>query len=191
MTPPPDLIELFVRPLERVGVEYMITGGVAAVIYGDPRFTRDVDLVLELDAAAVSDLLAAFDPGEFYLPPADVVSEEARRSEGGHFNIIHHDSALRADVYTAGEVVLHRWALDRLVRLPVGRGDISVAPIEYVILRKLQYYRDSGSDRHLRDIAMMLRFSGDAVDGDALIEWCGRLGLTSVLEQAEGFDPRS
>ena len=191
MTPPPDLIELFVRPLERVGVEYMITGGVAAVIYGDPRFTRDVDLVLELDAAAVSDLLAAFDPGEFYLPPAEVVSEEARRSEGGHFNIIHHDSALRADVYTAGEVVLHRWALDRVVRLRVGAGEISVAPIEYVILRKLQYYRDSGSDRHLRDITMMFRFSGDAVDGDALNEWCGRLGLTSVLEQAEGFGPRS
>lgn len=127
MTPPPDLIELFVRPLERVGVEYMITGGVAAVIYGDPRFTRDVDLVLELDPDGSLDLLAAFDPGEFYLPPAEVVSEEARRSEGGHFNIIHHDSALRADVYTAGEVVLHRWALDRVVRLRVGRGDIGDA----------------------------------------------------------------
>jgi hypothetical protein len=38
---------------------------------------------------------------------------------------------------------------------------------------------------------MMLRFSGEAVDGDALNEWCGQLGLTSVLEQAGGFDPRS
>ena len=189
MTPPPDLIELFIRPLERVGAEYMITGGVAAVIYGDPRFTRDVDLVLELDAAGVSDLLAAFDPCDFYLPPAEVLSQEIARAEGGHFNLIHHDSALRADVYTAGKVVLHRWALDRVVRLRVGAGEISVAPIEYVIVRKLQYYRDSSSDRHLRDIAMMLRFSGDAVDGDALIEWCGRLGLNSVLEKAQGFDP--
>lgn len=189
MTPPPDLIELFIRPLERLGVEYMITGGVAAVIYGDPRFTRDVDLVLELDAERASDLLAAFDPGEFYLPPVEVVSAEARRTEGGHFNIIHHDSALRADVYTAGDVALHRWALDRAVRLRVGAGEISVAPIEYVVLRKLQYYRDSGSDRHLRDIAMMLRFSGDAVDRDGLDEWCGRLGLTSWLEQADSFDP--
>jgi hypothetical protein len=101
---------------------------------------------------------------------------------------IRHDSALRADVYTAGEVVLHRWALDRVVRLRVGAGEISVAPIEYVIVRKLQYYRDSGSGRHLRDIAMMLRFSGDAVDAGALNEWCGRLGLDLVLDQAEGFD---
>lgn len=191
VTRPPDLIELFIRPLEKVGVEYMITGGVAAVIYGDPRFTRDVDLVLELDTAGSSELLAAFDPEEFYLhlPPVEVLSEEASRPEGGHFNIIHHSSALRADVYTAGDVALHRWALDRIVRLRVGAGDISVAPIEYVIIRKLEYYRDSGSDRHLRDIAMMLRFSGDAVHEDSLKEWCGRLGLTSVLERAERFDP--
>jgi hypothetical protein len=44
----PDLIGLFVEPLEAVGVSYMITGCVASVIYGDPRFTRDVDLVMEL-----------------------------------------------------------------------------------------------------------------------------------------------
>ena len=167
----------------------MITGGVASVVYGDPRFTRDVDLVLELDAAGASSLLAAFDPRDFYLPPAGVLSEEVARTEGGHFNIIHHDSALRADVYTAGEVVLHRWALDRVVRLAVGAGEISVAPIEYVILRKLQYYRDSGSDRHLRDIAMMLRFSGDSVDPGALDDWCGRLELTSLMEEAKSFDP--
>jgi len=191
VTPPPDLIELFIRPLERASVEYMITGGVAAVIYGDPRFTRDVDLVLELDAEGTSDLLTAFDPGEFYLPPAEVLSEEAARADGGHFNIIHHDTALRADVYTAGKVPLHRWALDRVVRLRVGPGEISVAPIEYVVLRKLQYYRDSGSDRHLRDIAMMLRFSGDTVDRDSLGEWCGRLALDSLLGQAESFDPEA
>lgn len=69
-------------------------------------------------------------------------------------------------------------------------GAISVAPIEYVIIRKLQYFRDSGSDRHLRDIAMMLRLSGDTVDSDALGEWCQRLDLTALLERAEGFNPQ-
>jgi hypothetical protein len=44
----PDLIALFIGPLEDAKIPYMITGGVAAVIYGDPRFTRDVDVVVEL-----------------------------------------------------------------------------------------------------------------------------------------------
>lgn len=42
----PDFIRLFIEPLEKLGVQYMITGGVASVIYGDPRFTRDIDVVL-------------------------------------------------------------------------------------------------------------------------------------------------
>ena len=186
---PPDLIGLFVRPLEQVGARYMITGGVASVIYGDPRFTRDVDLVLELDASDVVRLTSAFDAADFYVPPTETMREELERPEGGHFNIIHHDTALRADVYLAGTVPLHRWALDRVVRLPVGDGTISVAPIEYVILRKLQYFRDSGSDRHLRDISMMWKLSGDTVDVPALEDWCRRLDLESWLERARSFEP--
>jgi hypothetical protein len=50
----PDLVGLFVAPLEALGLQYMITGGVAAVIYGDSRFTRDIDLILELLKAARS-----------------------------------------------------------------------------------------------------------------------------------------
>jgi hypothetical protein len=186
---PPDLIGLFIRPLEQAGVEYMITGGVASVIYGDPRFTRDVDVVLELSESGIHRFIAAFDTGDFYLPPEEALTEEVLRSEGGHFNVIHHDTALRADVYLAGEVPLHRWALDRVLRLPLGGEAISVAPIEYVIVRKLQYFRDSGSDRHLRDISMMLRLSGDTVDRHALEEWCRRLELTALFERAERFDP--
>lgn len=49
----PDLIGLFIEPLEGTGIPYMITGGVASVIYGDPRFTRDVDVVLELRPANI------------------------------------------------------------------------------------------------------------------------------------------
>ncbi|HUF50534.1 MAG TPA: hypothetical protein VMN60_06865 [Longimicrobiales bacterium] len=44
----PDLVRLFIEPLEGLDLVYMITGGVASVIYGDPRFTRDIDIVLEL-----------------------------------------------------------------------------------------------------------------------------------------------
>lgn len=48
MVAEPDFIGLFVAPLEDLEVPYMITGAVASVIYGDPRFTRDIDIVLEL-----------------------------------------------------------------------------------------------------------------------------------------------
>jgi hypothetical protein len=48
VTQAPSLIGLFVTPLNRAGIEYMVTGGLAAVVYGHPRLTLDVDLVISL-----------------------------------------------------------------------------------------------------------------------------------------------
>jgi hypothetical protein len=109
--------------------------------------------------------------------------------KGGHFNVIHRETALRADVYLGGDDVLIRWAFDRRLRLRVGDIEIRVAPIEYVILRKLEYYEQSGSDRHLRDVAMMLRISGETVDWDVMLEWVHRLGLQKTLDRARQYSP--
>ncbi|MBN2144927.1 MAG: hypothetical protein JW774_09915 [Candidatus Aureabacteria bacterium] len=43
-----ELIGVFVLPMEKGGIEYMITGSVAAIFYGHPRLTHDIDLVLHL-----------------------------------------------------------------------------------------------------------------------------------------------
>jgi hypothetical protein len=59
--------------------------------------------------------------------------------------VIHRDTALRADVYVSGDDPLHAWALGNRVRIPVEGAEIWMAPIEYVILRKLEYFRRSGA----------------------------------------------
>lgn len=184
----PDLIRLFIEPLERSGLSYMITGGVASVVYGDPRFTRDVDVVLALDATGVADLEESFAGDDFYVPPEEALLEEVARERGGHFNVIHRDTALRADIYLAGDDPFHDWALGQRRRIEVDELSIWMAPIEYVILRKLEYFRSSGSDRHLRDVAMMLRISDDLVDSDALKTWSVRMELEDELDGAREYD---
>ena len=62
-------------------------------------------------------------------------------------------------------------------QIPIAGESVWVAPAEYVIAKKLVYYRDGGSDRHLRDINAMLRLSGDVIDRALLADWIGRLGL--------------
>ena len=66
----PDLIALFIEPLELIEIPYMITGGVAAVIYGEPRFTRDIDLVLELSSTNIERLTNVFSTGGFMCRPS-------------------------------------------------------------------------------------------------------------------------
>ena len=186
----PDLIGLFIEPLEDLDIAYMITGGVASVIYGDPRFTRDVDIVVELSPRQGRSLLKAFRSDDFYTPPLEVLTDESTRPGGGHFNIIHRDTALRADVYVAGSDPLHAWGFQHRRRLQVDRIEIWVAPVEYVIVRKLQYYAASDSDRHLRDVAMMLRISDELVDNSELERWVAALDLHDALDRARAYVTR-
>lgn len=75
----------------------------------------------------------------------------------------------------------HRWAA------PMAGETVWVAPIEYVILKKLAYFRDGGSDRHLRDIAAMLRISGETVDRSLLELWLDRLRLIDEWARAKEY----
>lgn len=151
-----DLIETFIEPLERLGLTYMTTGSVASMLYGEPRFTADVDLVLELPAHDVARFRAAFSTDDFYCPPDDVLFVEAARTHHGHVNVLHLPSALKADVYLAGEDPLHRWALPLRRRFSAEGFALWVAPPEYVIVRKLLFYREGGSSKHLRDVRGIL-----------------------------------
>jgi hypothetical protein len=157
------LIAPFVDPLERLGVPYMITGSTAGILYGEPRMTHDVDLVVALDQARIRELVAAFPLDAFYCPPEDILAIEVRRGHRGHFNLIDHATGFKADVYLAFDE-LHRWALARRRALDLGGLLVHVAPIEYVVLRKLEYFEEGRSEKHLRDIRSMLEVSGDTID---------------------------
>ena len=166
-------------PLNALGVTYMVTGAVAAIIYGEPRLTNDIDLVVVLNANDAERFRSAFDSPDFYVPPVDVIVTEAARPAYAHFNIVHVPSALKADIYPVGEDALHRWALPRRRTIPVAGTDVTVAPPEYVILRKLQYFRDGGSDKHLRDVRAMLAVHGDSIDVQTIEDQAQRLGVAS------------
>jgi hypothetical protein len=52
-----------------------------------------------------------------------------------------------------------------------------VAKPEDVILAKLLYYQEGGSEKHLRDIAGVLKTSGSAVDLAYIERWARELGV--------------
>lgn len=188
MTPAPSLIALFVAPLNRAGIDYMVTGGLAAVVYGHPRLTLDVDLVIRLGTSTSASFASLWTPDDFYTPPIEVVAEERARPEHGHFNIVHHDTAMRADVYLAGNDEFSAWALERRVVRMIEDESVWIAPIEYVIVNKLRYFKMGGSDRHLRDIARMLEISEAEIKESSLHRWIGTFGLEAEWAKALRYD---
>ncbi|HEV2329166.1 MAG TPA: hypothetical protein VGY56_10300 [Verrucomicrobiae bacterium] len=175
----PDLIELFVRPLERLQFRYVISGSVAAMLYGEPRVTHDIDFVVFLRPVDISRLPEAYPSPEFYLPPGDVIAEEVMRKEKGQFNIINPASGLKADFYITNRDELDAWAFRNARKYAFENIVVRLAPPEYVILRKLEFYREGGLEKHLRDIRAMLAVSGEIIDKAELNRWIEQRQLQS------------
>ena len=157
----------------------MVTGSTAGILYGEPRMTHDVDIVVALALTDVDAFVAAFPLVDFYCPPDDVLAIEVKRGQRGHCNLIHHATGFKADIYIAFDE-LHRWALDHRRTLELDGMTLQVAPVEYVIVRKLEYYRDGKSEKHLRDIRGMLEVSTGEIDRTVLDDWIARLDLTAA-----------
>jgi hypothetical protein len=179
-----DWLFQFVDPLEEAGLPYAVVGSVASSLYGEPRATNDVDVVIQIDRTEAARLVAAF-PGErFYMPPEEVVLVELARTTGGHLNVIALESMTKADFYPLTDWERSWFARRRKMEVS-GRAVWFAAP-EAVILHKLRFFRDGGGEKHLRDIRGMLDVSGDRIDAEAITAACGPLGLAAEWARARG-----
>jgi len=161
---------IFTRKLNELGVRYMVSGSVAAIYYGEPRMTNDVDIIVILRREDSRRLLGAFPAEEFYCPPLEVIESERSRDQRGHFNLIHQDSGFKADIYLTGRDELHAWGIAHVINADIEGDSVVFAPPEYVIVRKLQFFREGGSPKHLRDIDRMLIGLGDEWNRQPLLE---------------------
>ena len=177
---PPDLYCAFIKPLHEAGVAYMVTGSVASIAYGEPRMTLDVDMVVFLNKGDAAKFKTIYPESGYYVPPEDVLLCEISRDSRGHWNVIDHRTGLKADFYPLGREPLHLFFWPKRSLYVSKEGEIWLAPPEYVILRKLQYFTEGGSDKHLRDIDRMLEISHERIDHDLLKLKIGELQLQAA-----------
>jgi hypothetical protein len=158
----------------------MVVGSCASIAYGETRFTQDIDIVAAFTLNHVSGLLAAFPSPEYYLSKS--AAEDAIRTSF-QFNVIHPASGNKIDFILprTDAWAKARMARRRPVRLLPDRDVMTAAP-EDVILGKLWYYAEGGGDRHLRDIAGILRVTGDGVDRAEVERWARQLGHLDIWE---------
>jgi hypothetical protein len=165
----------FIDPLEQAGIPYALVGSVASSIYGEPRATNDLDMVIQIGTDDAAKLVAAFPAEFFYVPPVEVVLVELGRAHGAHLNIIALEGMTKADLYPLP--TLQRAWFERRRRLEVAGRQIWVAAPEAVILNKLLFYREGGGEKHLRDVQAMMMALGDSLDRAWLMQEARRIGV--------------
>jgi hypothetical protein len=154
--PAANPLAIFAPRLNASGVRWMAVGSIASNAYGEARTTLDLDVVMVIPAQNARRFAAAFPEESFYCPPPDVIEIEASRSKRGHFNVIDHATMFKADVYIAGGDPFEGWAFRNRRQLSVEETADWIAPPEYVAIHKLEFFREGGSEKHLRDIRGML-----------------------------------
>jgi len=132
-----DLIKLFIERFDKLGESYIVTGSIASIIYGEPRLTHDIDIVIAIKKKSLEKLYEIFPEKEFYIPPIEFLKLEAIRECRGHFNIIHFSSGLKADVYLAGKDEFLNWAINNKNEMNFKGIKLPLAPIEYIIVKNL------------------------------------------------------
>ena len=87
------------RLLEQLEIPYLAAGSLASSLHGEPRSTNDVDFVVDLMPDRVPGFLTAL--GDRYYVSAEAVTDAVRA--GGVFNLIHFATAVKVDLFVAGD----------------------------------------------------------------------------------------
>lgn len=70
---PYELLEKVVETFERLDISYLVTGSVAAMAYGEPRMTNDIDIVAKIEEQHIAGLLESFPQDEYYISDEEMV----------------------------------------------------------------------------------------------------------------------
>jgi hypothetical protein len=175
-----DLLKFAVDALDRLAIPYALVGSFASGVWGESRFTQDIDLLIQVEFDQVDRLCDAFAGPDFYVSKAAAQEAVSARSQ---FNVIHPASGNKIDFMIVGRSAWSTSQLQRRKRVPLfPNHETAVAAPEDVILGKLVYYREGGSDKHLRDIAGILKISNEFVDRDYVARFAAQLGVADVWQ---------
>ncbi|MFB3892933.1 MAG: hypothetical protein ACE15C_13020 [Phycisphaerae bacterium] len=178
-----DILRRVADVMDELQITYMVVGSVASSVYGEPRSTQDVDIVADLRYGDIPRLCEKFPEPEYYMSP-EAAGQAIRL--GGQFKIICPTTGEKIDVMVVRQ---DAWGLNQISRRRPVRvledRDVYLAAPEDVIIAKMLYYREGQSDKHLRDIAGILKVSGDEVDRAYIDRWAEKMGLTEIWRMAQ------
>ena len=177
---PEELLCKIAEILERLKIPYIITGGFAVAVWGRPRFTADIDIVVELfqrDIDALCKELLSIDKDVY-------VDKEAIKDallQKGEFNFIHPQTGLKIDFWISKRDEFDKLRIKRKIIKRINSQKINFISPEDLILVKLSWYRESGSQKQLEDIKSILDIS--KVDLSYIKKWARQQSTITILDK--------
>ena len=172
-----ELLRAAVAMLDEAGIPYMVVGSYASTFHGEPRMTRDIDVVVDPTHKSIMLLLELVDRDRFYVSDA-----EAALVNRSMFNLIEPQSGWKVDFVIRRDRPFSETEFERRFLAKVAGVDVYMATAEDTMLAKLEWGLASGSDRQMDDVIVLAR--NQDLDWDYLEHWAEVLGVSDELEFA-------
>ena len=178
-----ELFRYVVSGLDSAHIQYMIVGSFASTFHGIARATQDLDIVCELDPDKMKRLRELFQQPDFYL---NTTAAEQALQDQGMFNLVHLPTGWKIDFILRKERPFSKREFARRIKGEILGKSVCLATPEDTILAKLEWAKDSLSERQLRDVAEILDIQGRELDSDYIERGIRELQLEAVREKVKG-----
>jgi len=179
-------VELLIKTLEQLDVQYYIGGSIASSVYGISRATMDVDLVSELKQEHVQLLVKALS-GDYFIDE-NMISDAIKNKAS--FNLIHLQTMIKIDIFIPTGRNFDKVSLERRTKDIISDESDSLqvflCSAEDTILSKLEWFKSGGSvsERQWKDIIGVIKVQGDLLDKEYLKNWAEKLAIADLMERA-------
>lgn len=181
-----SFIKAILDVLDNANIDYMLGGSLAVWVYGEPRTTQDIDIVIALPIEKANALSAELEKIDIYLPP-DIILDRLMETQADiPLNAIHGASGFKAEFFLLRDNdKLRNSAFKRRRKVDFGSGigEVFVHAPEDLIIYKLLYYSLSHQTKHIRDIGSIQKVSNNMIDYEYITKWIETKGLTSLWQE--------
>ena len=174
---PEGLLCKIVKILNKLEIPYIVTGGFAVAVLAKPRFTADIDIVIEFTIKSIKPLaktLLAIDK-DVYL--SEEAMEDALEHKG-EFNFIHPQTGLKVDFW------VKRYPFEQFERRVVKKINgqkINFISPEDLVLSKLIWYKEGQGAKQIEDIRSILNIAKP--DLIYIKNWAEKQSTIEILEE--------
>lgn len=177
---PIELLKAVAKILDGRDIPYFVTGGFGVSVWGRPRFTADIDLVVTVTERAVPILANELKKlsTSAYI---DVDQMKDALERKGEFNFVEPRVGMKVDFWILGND-FDKQAMRRRQYKMIQRQKVAFISPEDLIISKMRWYQASQSTRHLEDIESVIAIT-KKLDWQYLEKWAGELGLSEELQK--------
>jgi hypothetical protein len=172
-----DFLTELIEKLNLQNIPYMLSGSVSSSLHGEPRATRDVDIVIVATQEQILNFAGTL--GESYYVSLDAVRGTFAHSST--FNVIDKQSSWKADFIICKDRPFSHQEFERRRSAKVMGLDVWVTSPEDIILSKLEWAKDS--EQQFRDALGVAVVQWDLLDMDYLHKWAKELLIEACLEE--------